>query len=148
MGASHEAAYEEVPRRLSSDPERGLSEEEAGARLVRLGPNRLERAARPAYPAIALRQFADPLVAIHHGPRVTFSPTSVLGRWAVGLAAAFFPLVFAAAVVPRGAALGFVCGVAGGAAGLLAIIRDRERAVTCSPPSCHLWSQSLSCSLS
>jgi hypothetical protein len=38
--------------------------------------------------------------------------------------------VFAAAVVPRGAALGFVCGLAGGVAALMAIIRDRERAVT------------------
>ena len=64
MGAPHEAAYEEVARQLSSDPERGLSEEEAGARLLRLGANRLERAARPAYPAIALRQFADPLVGL------------------------------------------------------------------------------------
>jgi cyanate permease len=34
--------------------------------------------------------------------------------------------------VPRAAALGFVCGLAGGAgaAALMAIIRDRERAVT------------------
>jgi hypothetical protein len=48
----------------------------------------------------------------------------------VGFAAAFFPLVFAAAMVPRGAALGFVCGLAGGVAALLAIIRNRERAMT------------------
>jgi hypothetical protein len=32
--------------------------------------------------------------------------------------------------VPRGAALGFVCGLAGGVAALTAIVRDRERAVT------------------
>ena len=62
-------------------------------------------------------------------PRSGLLPTTHLGRWAVGLAAAFFPLVFAAAVVPRGAALGFACGIAGGAAALLAIIRDGERAV-------------------
>jgi hypothetical protein len=62
-------------------------------------------------------------------PRIPILPTTHLGRWAVGLAAAFFPLVFAAAVVPRGAALGFVCGLAGGAAALVAIVRDRERAV-------------------
>lgn len=62
-------------------------------------------------------------------PRIPILPTTHLGRWAVGLAA-FFPLVFAAAVVPRGAALGFVCGLAGGAAALVAIVRDRERAVT------------------
>jgi hypothetical protein len=36
----------------------------------------------------------------------------------------FFPLVFAAAVVPIGAALGFVCAPAGGAAALVAIVRD------------------------
>jgi Ca2+-transporting ATPase len=62
--APHAAAPEEVARQLTSDPERGLSEEEAEARRDRFGPNRLERAARPAYPAIALRQFADPLVGL------------------------------------------------------------------------------------
>ena len=65
-----------------------------------------------------------------HRPRINLLPTSALGRWAVGLAAAFFPLVFAAALVPRAAALGFVCGVAAGVAALLAIIRDHERALT------------------
>jgi hypothetical protein len=38
--------------------------------------------------------------------------------------------VFASAVVPLGAALGFLCGLVGGLAALLAIVRDRERAVT------------------
>ena len=47
-----------------------------------------------------------------------------------GLAAAFFPLVFAAAFAPGAAALGFVCGLAGGSAALVAIVRDRERALT------------------
>jgi hypothetical protein len=32
--------------------------------------------------------------------------------------------------VPTGAAIGFVCGLAGGVAALMAIIRDRERALT------------------
>jgi P-type Ca2+ transporter type 2C len=62
--APHAATIERVARQLSSDPERGLSDEEAGARLTRFGPNRLERAGRPPYPAIALRQFADPLVGL------------------------------------------------------------------------------------
>jgi hypothetical protein len=44
--------------------------------------------------------------------RISILPTTDLGWWAVGLAAAFFVLVLAAAVVPRGAALGFVCGLA------------------------------------
>jgi hypothetical protein len=61
--------------------------------------------------------------------RRTILPTTNLGRWAVGLATAFFPLVFAAAVVPRVAALGFICGLTGGVAALIAIVRDRERAV-------------------
>ena len=65
-----------------------------------------------------------------HRPRITFLPTTHLGWWGVGLAAAFFPFVFAAAVAPRGAALGFVCGLAGGATALMAIIRHRERALT------------------
>lgn len=67
---------------------------------------------------------------VEHRPRITILPTSRLGWWAAALAAAFFPLVFAAAPVPRAAALGFVCGLVGGAAALMAIIRDRERAVT------------------
>ena len=64
MDAPHAVAFEEVARQLTSEPERGLSEEEAQARLARFGPNRLERAGRPAYPAIAARQFADPLVGL------------------------------------------------------------------------------------
>lgn len=66
---------------------------------------------------------------VRHRPRITLLPTTSLGWWAVGLGAAFFVFVFAATVVPRGAALGFVCGLAGGVAALLAIVRDRERAV-------------------
>ena len=62
--APHAATFEEVARQLAGDPESGLSEEEASARLIRFGPNRLERAKRPPYAAIALRQFADPLVGL------------------------------------------------------------------------------------
>jgi Ca2+-transporting ATPase len=62
--APHACPPEEIARRLTSDPERGLDEQEAAARLVRVGPNRLARAARPAYLAIGLRQFADPLVGL------------------------------------------------------------------------------------
>jgi hypothetical protein len=66
---------------------------------------------------------------VKHRPRITILPTK-LGCWAVGLATAFFPFVFAAAVMPRAAALGFVFGLTGGAVGLMAVVRDRERAVT------------------
>ena len=38
--------------------------------------------------------------------------------------------MFAATVVPGGAALGFVSGLAGGIVALMAIVRERERAVT------------------
>jgi hypothetical protein len=51
-----------------------------------------------------------------HRPRITSLPTTQLGWWAVGLAGAFFPFVFAAAILPIGAAIGFVCGLAGGVA--------------------------------
>jgi magnesium-transporting ATPase (P-type) len=64
MDAPHAATIEDVARQLAGDPERGLTEEEAAERLVRFGPNRLERAGRPPYASIALRQFADPLVAL------------------------------------------------------------------------------------
>lgn len=67
---------------------------------------------------------------VTRGSRIAILPTTRLGWWAVGLGAAFFPLVFAAALVPRGAALGFVCGLAGGIAGTIAIVRDHERALT------------------
>jgi hypothetical protein len=67
---------------------------------------------------------------VEHRPRITTLPTTKLGWWAVGLTAAFFPLVFTAAVVPRAAALGLVCGLMGGAVGLMAVVRDRERAVS------------------
>ena len=71
-----------------------------------------------------------PGTSVKHRPPISILPTTKLGWWDAGLAAAFLPLMFTAAVVPRGAALGFVCGLTGGAVGLLAIIRDRERAVT------------------
>jgi len=67
---------------------------------------------------------------IARGPRITFLPTTRLGWWAVGLGAVFFPLAFAAGLFPRAAALGFVCGLAGGMAAAIAILRDQERAVT------------------
>ena len=63
-------------------------------------------------------------------PRIVILPTTRLGWWAVGLAAGFLPLVFAAPVVPLAAALGFFCGLVGGLAAFMAIFRDRERAVT------------------
>ena len=71
-----------------------------------------------------------PRLRVDHHRRYTILPTTVAGWCAVGLAGAFFVLVLAAAAVPRGAALGFVCGLAGGALALTAVLRDRERAAT------------------
>jgi hypothetical protein len=62
-------------------------------------------------------------------PRITILPTTPLGRWAGWLAVSFFVFVFAAPLVPRAAALGFVLGFAGGVAALTAIVRERDRAV-------------------
>jgi hypothetical protein len=64
---------------------------------------------------------------VKRGPRFAVVPTTKLGWLAVGLAAVFFPLVFAAGVVPPVAALGVVCALAGGAAAAIAIVRDHER---------------------
>jgi Ca2+-transporting ATPase len=64
MRTAHALAVEHVVEELDGNLEHGLSDDEAGARLARLGPNRLPRARRPAYASIALRQFADPLVAL------------------------------------------------------------------------------------
>jgi len=68
--APHALASEEVAGKLAGDLERGLSEAEAQARLARFGPNQLARAPRSAYVAIALRQFADPLVGLLIGAAV------------------------------------------------------------------------------
>ena len=76
--------------------------------------------ARAEHPGSALKQ----------SHRITVLPATNLGWWTVGLASAFLPLVFAAPVVPRAAALGFVCGLGGGVAALTAIIREQERALT------------------
>ncbi|HEU0336588.1 MAG TPA: hypothetical protein VFR43_08530 [Gaiellaceae bacterium] len=59
-----------------------------------------------------------------------FRPRTELGQWAVGLAAAWVVLVLAWRALPGGAAFGLACGLAGGTAGVVAIVRDRERAVS------------------
>ncbi len=61
---AHSLPLGSVAEELQSDPRHGLAEDEARARLEAVGPNRLERAARPPYALIALRQFVDPLVGL------------------------------------------------------------------------------------
>ncbi|HET9244156.1 MAG TPA: cation-transporting P-type ATPase [Gaiella sp.] len=63
----HARSPEDVALELDSDPRRGLSTSDAAARLVTTGPNRLPTPERPAYVRIALRQLADPLVALLFG---------------------------------------------------------------------------------
>jgi calcium-translocating P-type ATPase len=60
----HALPVEEVASIVESDLERGLSDSEASTRLRRGGPNALERAPRPPYGQIALRQVSDPLVGL------------------------------------------------------------------------------------
>jgi hypothetical protein len=63
-------------------------------------------------------------------PRLPIAPTTSRGRSAVALSALFWALILAGTIVPRGAALGLACGAAGGMLGLLAVVRDRERALS------------------
>ena len=56
VAAPHARGPGELARELGTDPERGLCQEVAAARLADVGPNRLPAAERPPYLAIALRQ--------------------------------------------------------------------------------------------
>jgi Ca2+-transporting ATPase len=64
LSDAHAREVPEVAARLGSDAVVGLNATEATARFDHIGPNELERPARPAYGRIALRQLADPLVAL------------------------------------------------------------------------------------
>jgi hypothetical protein len=61
---AHAISAEQLADRLGTDPVGGLTEREARARLERVGSNLIETAGPPSYARIALRQFADPLVAL------------------------------------------------------------------------------------
>ena len=60
----HALAAELVVDELGTDLDGGLTEDEATRRQDRIGPNELAVRERPNYPAVALRQLADPLVAL------------------------------------------------------------------------------------
>jgi len=62
--APHALSSEAVARQLAGDLDHGLNDAEAETRLARVGPNQLAPVRRPAFAAIALRQFADPLVGL------------------------------------------------------------------------------------
>ena len=97
MTALHALTSEQVADELVADLEGGLSEPEAEARLARVGPNQLARAHTPAYGAIALRQFADPLVGLLIGAALV---SALIGERVEAAAIA--------AIVVLNALLGFV----------------------------------------
>jgi len=62
--AWHTMSPEEVARRLGTDLQRGLSQEEAARRLEQLGPNELAEKPRPSMWALLLSQFNNFLIII------------------------------------------------------------------------------------
>ena len=60
----HALGGDAVARRLSTDAERGLTAEEAAARVERFGRNRLEPQTRTPYGRLISHQLLDPLVAL------------------------------------------------------------------------------------
>jgi len=69
--------------------------------------------------------------ASHVSPRFPTWPTTRLGRWAVGLAAANVLLMFGWRLMgPLGGFPGLACGLVGGALALVAVSRRGERALT------------------
>ena len=93
----HARTVADVARELGTDPELGLSQPEAEARLARFGPNRLARPARPRYAWIALRQFLDPLVGLLVGAAAV---SALIGQYVEAVAIG--------AIVVLNALLGFV----------------------------------------
>ena len=97
LSEAHARPVASVAEALATDPVLGLSSEDAALRLARQGPNELRRPTRPAYSRIALRQLADPLVALLVAAAVV---SLAVGE---GLEAAIV-----AAIVALNAAFGFV----------------------------------------
>ena len=60
--AWHALPWEAAARALGSDPETGLSDQEAADRLRRYGPNDLPRPRPPGLLTLYLRQFINPLI--------------------------------------------------------------------------------------
>jgi Ca2+-transporting ATPase len=93
----HARSVADVARELGTDPELGLSQPEAEARLASVGPNRLARPVRPRYGWIALRQFLDPLVGLLVGAAAV---SALIGEYVEAVAIG--------AIVLLNALLGFV----------------------------------------
>ena len=114
----HSDAEEAIIAALGTDLGRGLSDDEATARLDATGPNLLGRTERPRYVRIAGRQFADPLVALLLAAAAVSAGIGELMEGAV-----------IAAIVVLNAVLGFVQ-EAGAERALLALSRARELSAT------------------
>ena len=110
----HAVPAEELAEALGTDVEDGLTRHEAAVRLAATGPNLVAPPKRPSYARIALRQLADPLVAL------------LLAAAAVSAAIGErFEGAVIAAIVVLNAVLGFVQ-EAGAERALLALSRIRE----------------------
>jgi P-type Ca2+ transporter type 2C len=94
----------EVAAGLGSDVWRGLSAAEAAGRLARVGPNRLQAAARVSVWRRFLRHFADPLVYLLLAAIVV----SLVAWILEGRREAPFDAIVIAAIVIANAALGYV----------------------------------------
>jgi Ca2+-transporting ATPase len=66
----HALPAEAVAQRMATDPARGLSGEEAGARLARHGPNELEQAEGVSAAQILLEQLTAPMILLLAGAGV------------------------------------------------------------------------------
>src|SRR5687767_4334651 len=93
-----------VARELGTDPERGLSAQEAADRLARFGPNRIDPGvAEPRWRRI-LRQFADPLVYLLIGAVVV----SIVAWMLEGAAGVPIEAIVIGAIVLANGVLGYV----------------------------------------
>ena len=112
---AHATPVTEIERRLETDAAAGLTSEEAARRLERFGANAPSRPDRPKYGRIALRQFADPIVALLV---VAAAVAAILGEQIEAIAIAL--------IVVLNAALGFW--QESGAERAVLALRDRFRA--------------------
>ena len=83
--SAHALSGEEVLRLLGSDPERGLSEEEAERRRERFGPNVLSREASVPWWRVLLRQFRGGMVFLLAGAAgISIAMGDLLDAGAIG----------------------------------------------------------------
>src|SRR5690606_6028762 len=89
----HHVSADEVASSLSSNPDRGLSREEAAARLRTHGPNTLASRPSKSWALRLLGQFHQPLI---YGLVVAAGVTAGLGEWADSIVIALVVAINAA----------------------------------------------------